>query len=143
MAKARKGRKSIIPPDESQGRIKAGASGNISSDDKKPKFSFCYVQSSHCINGCQRDEKAGLTDKMYRISQLTWKQIKSADRHGLGFEKISRDAIKAGIPAHVTEDVDHFLAFRFSGTKPMVGYRLGSTFFVLWLDRGFNLYDHG
>ncbi|EON5346137.1 hypothetical protein ACLGGI_005146, partial [Escherichia coli] len=68
--------------------------------------------------------------------------IKQQGRHKLGFEKIARGAIKAGIPSHITEDVDHFLAFRFDDLKAMFGYRLGSTFFVIWLDREFNLYKH-
>lgn len=134
--------KRIIAPVESAGKLKLGPQSGGNSDHKKPKFSFCYIQSSHCITKCQKDEKAGLADKLYRLSQLTWAEIKQQGRHKLGFEKITRDAIKAGIPKHITEDVDHFLAFRFDDFKAMVGYRLGSTFFVIWLDRDFKLYNH-
>ncbi len=134
--------KRIIPPAESTGKLKLGPQSGGNSDQKKPKFSFCYIQNSHCITKCQKDEKAGLADKLYRLSQLTWAEIKQQGRHKLGFEKIARGAIKAGIPSHITEDVDHFLAFRFDDLKAMVGYRLGSTFFVIWLDREFNLYKH-
>lgn len=134
--------KRIIPPAESTGKLKLGPQSGGNSDQKKPKFSFCYIQGSHCITKCQKDEKAGLADKLYRLSQLTWAEIKQQGRHKLGFEKIARGAIKAGIPSHITEDVDHFLAFRFDDLKAMVGYRLGSTFFVIWLDREFNLYKH-
>ncbi|EMR5845461.1 hypothetical protein WJX39_001833 [Escherichia coli] len=134
--------KRIIPPAESTGKLKLGPQSGGNSDQKKPKFSFCYIQSSHCITKCQKDEKAGLADKLYRLSQLTWADIKQQGRHKLGFEKIARGAIKAGIPSHITEDVDHFLAFRFDDLKAMVGYRLGSTFFVIWLDREFNIYKH-
>ncbi|HHH3217552.1 TPA: hypothetical protein ACPY7G_003640 [Morganella morganii] len=143
MAKGKKDRKRIIIPDENVGKIKLGPESSGNSDLKHPKFSFCYLQRSHCISNCQKDEKVGFADKLCRISQLSWRQIKAENRHGLGFEKISRRAIKAGIPSHITEDVDHFLAFRFDGMKPMVGYRLGSTFFVVWVDRDFTLYDHG
>lgn len=143
MAKGKKSKGRIINPDENSGKIKLGPESSGSSDLKQPKFSFCYLQKSHCIADCQKDEKVGFADKLYRISQLSWRQIKAADKHGLGFEKIARKAIKAGIPNHITEDVDHFLAFRFDGKKPMVGYRLGSTFFVVWFDRDFTLYDHG
>ena len=76
------------------------------------------------------------------MSQLTWNEIRSAHRHGLGGEKIDRTAIKRPIPSHVTEDVT-FLAYRFSGMKPMVGYRLKEMFHIIWLDRDFTLYDHG
>jgi len=49
----------------------------------------------------------------------------------------------APIPAHVTEDVQRFIAFRFSGRAPMVGYRVQAIFYLLWLDRNFTLYDPG
>lgn len=140
MSRKRTGR--IVQPIESAGKIKKGPEYDGSSDQKKPKFSFCYLESSHCITRCQKDEKAGLADKLYRLSQLSWAELKQQGRHKLGFEKISRDSIRAGIPGHITEDVDHFLAFRFDDFKAMVGYRLGSTFFVVWLDRDFKLYKH-
>ena len=73
---------------------------------------------------------------------MTWAQIKTADRMGLGFETIARSSITAGIPRHITDDV-RLLAFRFFGNAPMVGYRDGRVFFVLWLDRSFTLYNHG
>ncbi|BAZ81969.1 hypothetical protein PN497_16920 [Sphaerospermopsis kisseleviana CS-549] len=79
---------------------------------------------------------------MHRLSKLTWSQIHSQGRHQLGYEKISRDAIKAPIPKFITEDVN-FIAFRFSGIKAMVGYRDGAIFYVIWLDRNFTLYNHG
>jgi hypothetical protein len=59
-----------------------------------------------------------------------------------GYEKIPHVRIRAGIPPAITEDVD-ILAFRFCGKAPMVGFRLDEVFFVVWLDRGFTLYDHG
>lgn len=111
-------------------------------EQRPPEFSFRYVQRSHCVSACERDEKAALVDKLHRLSSLTWAQLKQQPRHGLGFEKISRDSIRVPAPAHVTPDVD-LIAFRFSGMKPMVGYRREATFFILWLDRDFTLYDHG
>ncbi|MFJ5691829.1 hypothetical protein [Providencia stuartii] len=142
MANGRRRRKGIIPPKEDVGRMKPGTDSSLSSDKKKPKFSFCYLESSHCITKCQKAEKAGLADRLYRLSQLTWSELKQKDRHKLGFEKIARGSIRAGIPPHITEDVDHFLAFRFDDMKAMVGYRSGSTFFVIWLDRDYTLYKH-
>ena len=43
------------------------------------------------------------------------------------------------IPSVITPDVK-ILAFRFCA---MVGFRDGVIFHVVWLDRGFTLYDHG
>lgn len=72
---------------------------------------------------------------------MTWGELIQAPRHGMGFEKIDRDAITRPIPAHVTDDVA-FIAFRFSGLKPMVGYRVDATFHIVWFDCSFDLYPH-
>ena len=56
-------------------------------------------------------------------------------------EKIERDALRAGIPRHITEEVN-LVAFRFFGKAPMVGYRVKAIFYVVWLDRAFTLYPH-
>jgi hypothetical protein len=76
------------------------------------------------------------------MSQLTWNELRQAQRHGIGSEKIDRKSITRPIPSHITEDVT-FLAFRFSGKKSMVGYRMKEMFHIIWFDRDFKLYDHG
>lgn len=65
----------------------------------------------------------------------------SVGRHKLGFETIKRKCIKAAIPQEITEDVT-FIAFRCIGKKPMVGYRDRNVFFVVWIDRTADLYNH-
>ena len=50
--------------------------------------------------------------------------------------------MRTGIPHAVTPDVN-LLAFRFSDKAPMIGFRRGATFFIVWLDHQFKLYDHG
>ena len=78
-----------------------------------------------------------------KLSQLPWKELRQAPRHGLGYEKIKRHSIKSGIPLHITDDVDHFIAFRFHDKAPMVGHRQERIFYIFWIDRDFSLYDHG
>jgi hypothetical protein len=108
-----------------------------------PKFSFHHLNSGYCITQCTSEEKVSFVDKMYRLSQLTWAQLRQAPKHGLGYEKIDRDSIRPSIPIGITEDVK-FIAFRFHQLAPMVGYRSGDgTFHVIWFDRSFRLYDHG
>jgi len=93
------------------------------------------------LSDCNTEEKAAFADTLHKLSQLPWVQLKQSSRHGVGYEKISREAIQSGIPKHITEDVN-FIAFRFHGLKPMVGYRDGNIFHILWLDRAFKLYKH-
>lgn len=107
----------------------------------RPIFSFLYLRKSHCITNCIQQEKASFADTMYNLSQLKWDEIFSSGRHGLGSEKISRESFKVAIPKNITDDVT-FLAFRFHKKAPMVGYRDGDTFHIIWFDRAFNVYSH-
>jgi len=111
-------------------------------DQQEPVFSLTQIRKDFCISKCGKDEKAAFADTLHRLSQKTWAEIKSSHRHGIGFEKIDRRSIKSGIPEHLREDVN-FIAFRFYGKAPMVGYRDKRIFHILWIDREFKLYKHG
>lgn len=80
--------------------------------------------------------------RIRELSQLTWVQLKTAPRHGLGFEKIAKNSFRISIPASLPEDTV-FLSFRCFGMAPMIGYRKGAIFFLLWLDHGMRAYPHG
>ncbi|CAI9007967.1 hypothetical protein [Pseudomonas sp. IT-P294] len=111
-------------------------------DLKPPVFSFEYLQQGYCVSDCSAEERGGVLGKIRVLSQLTWQQLRQAPRHGLGYEIIDRSSLKPAIPLVVTEDV-HLIAFRAIGMAPMVGFRFGRIFHVLWVDRAFTLYDHG
>lgn len=106
-----------------------------------PAFCFKYIASKYSVDDCEKSEKADLATRLQKLGSMSWGQIQSADRHGFGTEKIARTCLKVGIPNSVPDDVE-ILAFRFSGLKPMLGYRSGKVFFVLWLDREFSVYPH-
>jgi hypothetical protein len=129
------------PPDPPKGRIKAGADSTGSTDGVPPVFCLRHLVEGWKISDCQREDQANFALTAEKLSRLTWQEIRNAPRHGLGTEKIAREAIKSAIPASITEDVQ-FLAVRFSGMKPMVGFRSREIFHVVWLDPAFRLYDH-
>ena len=110
----------------------------------RPAFSLMYLsdEKDYSLEGCDGRDKGGLLSTMAKLSRLEWAQIQSAHRHGLGHETIDRGSIRAKTPGGVGGDV-RFLAFRFSGMKPMVGFRRGAVFYIVWLDTKFRLYDHG
>ncbi|KAM3114204.1 hypothetical protein [Phormidesmis sp. 146-33] len=95
---------------------------NLSPEQQKPIFCLQYLRQDFCLSDCTKDEKAAFADTLHKLSQITWNEIISSPRHGVGYEYISRNAIRSGVPSHLKDDV-RFLAFRFSGKKPMVGYR--------------------
>ena len=111
-------------------------------DLEPPVFCFRYVDKTYGVDSCTKDEKAALVSTLYKLSQLSWKELRLQPRHGLGYELIARSSIRVGIPKHITEDVD-IIAFRFKGKAPMVGYRDERIFRIVWLDRNYTLYDHG
>ena len=124
---------------------KSGISATDTPDYERmpPIFSLERVQpTGYCLSDLCKDDKAAFAESIFKRKSLTWSEIKKINRHSLGFEKIARSSIKASMPAFITEDVDHFLAFRFQGMKPMVGYRDRNIFFVLWFDKDFSLYPH-
>jgi len=113
-------------------------------DRLPPIFSFEYMLegSGYSVACCDKDHKAALMSRLFKLSQMNWQQIRLADRLGLGSEKIARDSLKPPIPKRVTEDAD-FLALRYNGKHPMVGFRDGRTFNVLFIDHTMDVYPHG
>lgn len=118
------------------------AAVKVDYDRQPPVFCLRFIDPEYCITRCTKDEKASFADKLRQMSQMTWLDLRLAPKHGAGSEKIARKAIKRPIPKQITEEVP-ILAFRFDGKKPMVGYRIGGTFHIVWFDRDFTLYDHG
>lgn len=111
------------------------------SDLKPPVFSFEYLQTGWCIHDCQQEERSKMLDRLRRISQISWRDIRQQDRHAYGTETIDRGILKVGIPSFLTADV-RLLAFRAYDLVAMVGYRKGRIFHVVWIDREFKLYAH-
>lgn len=95
------------------------------------------------LTECNNEEKAAVADTLFKLSQMTWAQIRLSPRHGAGSEKIAQSSITGDSTAFLDKDTE-LLALRFSGKKAMVGYRGkdGTVFHILWLDRAFNLYGH-
>lgn len=123
--------------------IQINGLSHVSTQQEHPIFSLQYLdKNDYSLGACTKEEKAAFADTLVRLSQLTWAEITQSPRHGLGYEKIARNSIHAPIPAHITEDIT-FIAFRFYGKAPMVGYREGAIFHILWIDRDFTLYHHG
>ena len=130
--RSRGGGKLYAPPDPSP----------LRDEQQHPTFSLQYVQNHWCITDCSQADRAAFASVLRRLSQLSWAQIHSSPRHGLGYARISRDAIRPDIPGHISPDAN-LIAFRFSGLKSMVGYRENATFYCVWFDPDRELYDHG
>jgi hypothetical protein len=131
-------------PQSNQGkRIASDERAAIDTFHLPPKFCLRQLRNGYSLVDCEKDEKAAFADRLYELSRLTWAQINQAGRHGQGFEKIDRDAIKGdAVPDSISADVN-IIAFRCIGLAPMVGYRSADGVFnILWIDRRFTLYKH-
>lgn len=131
-------------PSPFNGKTQTDAPEPVNADKLPPVFSFEYMTqaSGYSIECCNADHRSALASKLFQLSQMTWMEIRNAPRHGLGSEKIARDALRPAIPPRVTEDVD-FLSIRYNGKHPMVGFRDGRTFNVMFLDHTMDVYPHG
>lgn len=110
--------------------------------NEHPLFCLHYLQN---LNDCQKNDKVALLKTLFKLSQLTWKEIYASGKHQFGFEKIKRRGIK-GIqfpPEVITDDVQSLDVFRFHDKKPMMGLISGKTYHLIYLDLKMNAYDHG
>lgn len=106
-----------------------------------PVFCLAQMRSGHSVSDCNQEHQAAFAVALYERAKMTWLDITLASRHGLGIEKIARSSFRVAIPPEITPDVE-FISMRFHGTAPMVGYRNGRTFHILWLDADFTVYRH-
>lgn len=124
-------------------RIGAPQNASTTAQIEHPVFCLRHLQKGYDIADCNPEQRAQLIEKLRMLSRITWAETRNAHRHGLGSEKIPRNALKVPLPTDllVTDDVD-FIAFRFAGKSPMIGYRSGPLFRILWLDHNFSAYNH-
>ena len=129
------------PSKNKSARLKDPPEPTKKSDKEHLTVSLRYLRPSHCISLCDAGEITSFVDKLRILTAKSWMELTMLPRHGLGYEKIARSALNVAVPAHVTDDVS-IIAFRFAGLKPMVGYKDGETFHILWFDRAFDVYPH-
>lgn len=142
MAKNRSTKKIIAPKPEKGVRFSA-QENQVDYNKSPPIFSLERLQGGdYCLQSLVQEGKAAFAEAIFKRRSLSWSDVITSDRHGLGCEKIARTAIKAPIPKFITPEVDHFLALRFHGKKPMVGFRKKDIFYVLWFDHNFSVYPH-
>lgn len=132
----------IKPRKQEKGVIRPTRSDEPSPDSLFISFNLKHVTGRYCLTRCDKNELSAFAKKIHRLSQMTWAQIKAAPRHKLGTEKI--DSLDDKLPQEAKDKGRQAIALRFDGFKPMVGYRGDrDTFYIVWFDRNFSLYDHG
>ncbi len=134
----------VAPRPGGRGNIR-GPSLNPKEPDKLsyPSFSFLYTKTKkYRVEDCEKHDKISLLKKLRILSQITWKEIAGGAKHALGYELIPQSDLNVSLPSHITPDTP-ILALRFSGKKPMLGYKEGAVFYILLIDKDFSAYNHG
>lgn len=107
-----------------------------------PLFCFKHLQKGFDLSSCNDDEKKAFVNQIVNLAQLEWKKIDITPRKGMGYEQIPIEQIKPARPSFITPDVDHLLAFRFSGKKPFLALRNRCILHIIYIDTKYNVYDH-
>ncbi|MGB0879209.1 MAG: hypothetical protein ACPGTO_01435 [Polaribacter sp.] len=104
---------------------------------------FCFKHLQINFNG---DNKFyfDFIERLNKLSNLSWKQINLAHRHGFGTEKIPVGQIKPDLPNFITPDVKNLLVFRASGdNRPFLGIRKDNIFHIVFIEERFgDVYNH-
>jgi hypothetical protein len=112
----------------------------VSTQDLPPHFSLEHLHPSYGINDCGKDDKAAFAERICELGKMTWASIQASHKHSFGSEIIK--TIKLPKPACIGDRA--ILAFRYSGKKPMVGFRDGRVLNIVWIEQQFgDVYDHG
>jgi len=120
-------------------KIKIPAETTVQTD--YPVFCFRHIQSTP---GKDHRFYTEFIVRLQKISQLTWNQVITTQRHGFGTKKLPVGQIKVRLPDFVTPDVTHLTVFRANGdNRPFLGLRNGSIFHIIFLEERFgDIYDH-
>jgi hypothetical protein len=110
-----------------------------------PKFCFKYL-----MNEPKADPKskpgfyAEFVGRLKKLSSLGWDGIDHADKHGLGYEKMSIKKIKTKNLPMITPDMDYLTVFRATGdNRAFLGIRQNDVFHVILIEENFgDVYDH-
>jgi hypothetical protein len=83
-------------------------------NDETPKFCLRQLQPGFDVLGLAQTKRAAFAVALQKRAAMTWHEIRSADRHGLGTETLPKGAIRATIPT-AFRDRENFLVLRYEG----------------------------
>lgn len=145
-AKRGKGRKRSLKLKQAGGSSRIKNPDNpsrVSTNKKKPKFTFEHLSRKFDLGKCNRDEKAHLIDKLRMLGSLTWQAIGDNPKESNGYEMIPFDQIRVAKPRFLTDDVTDVMIFRFHGKNcRLAGHRQGEVFYLIFIDPHLALYRH-
>lgn len=108
-------------------------------------FSFKHLQTSVSYKNT-KDSKffVDFLERLKKLSELGWEEIRKSQRHSFGMEKIPVKSISPQCPAFITPDVKELEVFRATGSnKVFVGIQQENIFHVIFIEANFgDVYTH-
>lgn len=107
-----------------------------------PLLCLRHVQPGFGVEDLPAEAQAEFLVKWSKRSKVSWNDLGTHQRHGLGSEKLPADKIRPMVPEKFA--ADSYQVYRHHGNLPFVGVRINDVFYVLWIEKKFGeLYDHG
>ena len=104
-------------------------------------LSFRHLQPRFGVEEMSERQRSEFLLKWAKRSGFTWRQLQSHPKHGLGYEMLPRRQFRPSLPEDLEED--RYMVFRHDGNLPFAGFKVGDTFYVLWIETRFGtLYSH-
>lgn len=109
-----------------------------------PVFCFKHLQTTSIKDCRESDFFFRFLERLQKLSNLGWNEIRKSPRHGFGIEPLPVDSIKPQLPAFITPDVKHLTVFRAHGdNRPFLGHQNGKVFHIVFIESRFgDIYDH-
>jgi hypothetical protein len=106
-----------------------------------PMLSFRHVRSGYCVEELTEKQRSDFLLKWFRRAKFTWAALGQHDKHALGYEFMPKKQIKPQLPEHLQQD--KYMVFRHHQNLPVLGFKAGDTFYVLWIENEYGqVYDH-
>lgn len=110
-----------------------------------PIFSFKYLQDVSYLESDDADFLSKFINRLHKLSNLGWKEIRTSHRHAFGTEQLAYEQIKPKdkIPSFITPEIK-FTVFRAHGdNRPFLGIQDKNIFHIIFIEANFgDIYDH-
>lgn len=110
------------------------------SEIEHPIFSFRYLHNISYSDCTDASFFIKFLERLQKLSKLGWKEIRIANRHGYGMEKIPISQLNVSIKnvPFITPEVKEIDVFRSNGdNRTFVGFQKGKIFYILFIETRF------
>ncbi|MGA2677788.1 MAG: hypothetical protein ABSF37_00650 [Sedimentisphaerales bacterium] len=120
--------------------IRLHSTTTVSYQTFKPLFDIRCDDNNHCLERCDGQVKKEFANTVHKLGQMTWQQIETSARTGLGYEKIPFEQIKANSNHYPISKDEKIKVFRLTDAHRLAGIRKDRTFVILWVTQVHDLY---